>query len=960
MVLNINNLIKNFIDKSDSVLDLGCGIGLPLRGVPCQRLVGVDAFDYSKDYCGEFINQELPNLTQFSNKSFDVVLCVDCIEHLSKENGLILMREIERIAKKRILIYTPIVWDTNEVHVNDSTCWAYGNPFNLHKSHWKHEDFSSNNYTMIDDDKYIIAMKFLGRSVQSFKEIGSSEDFISVIVTTFNRKNNLKNALYSIYSQDFDVPFEVIVVDDGSTDNTRVMIENLSKKYNNLIYLPVVRGGVFRNPGVAHNLGLIYCKGNIIIQSGADILHKKDTFQTLYSAYKTDEALYSAIVFKLDEEYIKEVPIFNRMLFDKYVDRYSVRYNLHYPVGDYQNATPFCSIFKKENAFKIGLYDEEFFMGGGEDCDFIYRMQKVCKTKWLHEAVCIHQEHPKYSGRQRDEHEYNENLKRLTNSRDNKIENRWRKKIFCIGSFNAHPNKGYLWDSMKQSLLRLGHECYFYDVAKEPWDDEVRNKKIHQLETDWSSPEVLQDVLEKVHEFKPNIILGGTPYHYNIMRELKKSYPAYYVAWYGDYHPTERLKDFKGVFNMMFLTNRHQMYPFRELLNCTVHPISFGVSCVGHRKEPLEKKYDVTFSGIYHKTLSEHHIHKNRFALLNKIDAKFNLFHFTDKIDKTYEYYNQSKIIINDICDLAIQDKALAYTSNRFFNIIGSGNFCLSRYFEGIEFFGEPGTHFETFKTDEECLEKIEYFLKCNELREKIALNGYFHFHKFHDFIDKFRFMMDKVRSGMEGTEHKKELGEEVYAEIEDYFNNQSAEWYSANITQKIIEEYSQFIGGNVLDIGCHQGFITSQLSKYCKKVYAVDVNRRAIAHALFNSVEKNLLFMEGNALDLNHLQEQFFDTIVSFELIEHIFPEHLDKFFENCVRLLKDSGYLILKTPVDAYKTDPVNHRNFLFEDREKGIAYLNKWFNVSIYDKEVRTNLNGDKHNHWKIVLTKKRGGQ
>ena len=48
---------------------------------------------------------------------------------------------------------------------------------------------------------------------------------ISVVVPTFNRKDMLSRALLSIFSQSLE-PFEVIVVDNGSNDNTQEMLRN--------------------------------------------------------------------------------------------------------------------------------------------------------------------------------------------------------------------------------------------------------------------------------------------------------------------------------------------------------------------------------------------------------------------------------------------------------------------------------------------------------------------------------------------------------------------------------------------------------------------------------------------------------------------------------------------------------------------------------------------------------------
>jgi len=48
-------------------------------------------------------------------------------------------------------------------------------------------------------------------------------DLVSIIIPTFNRKSSLKRAIQSALKQK-KVPFEIIVIDDGSTDGTDKMV----------------------------------------------------------------------------------------------------------------------------------------------------------------------------------------------------------------------------------------------------------------------------------------------------------------------------------------------------------------------------------------------------------------------------------------------------------------------------------------------------------------------------------------------------------------------------------------------------------------------------------------------------------------------------------------------------------------------------------------------------------------
>ena len=84
---------------------------------------------------------------------------------------------------------------------------------------------------------------------------------ISIIIPTYNRKNQLEKCLYSIFSQSYPKDrYEVIVVDDGSSDGTDCLIKDLKYRFDNLIYLRQLHQG----PAAARNSGITNAKGEII------------------------------------------------------------------------------------------------------------------------------------------------------------------------------------------------------------------------------------------------------------------------------------------------------------------------------------------------------------------------------------------------------------------------------------------------------------------------------------------------------------------------------------------------------------------------------------------------------------------------------------------------------------------------------------------------------------------------
>ncbi len=91
---------------------------------------------------------------------------------------------------------------------------------------------------------------------------------ISVIIPTYNRRAMLREALSSVAAQrgeDFDTTFEVIVVDDGSTDGTW---DELSAGRNDLRALRTERHG----PAAARNRGIAVARGALIAFLDSDDL----------------------------------------------------------------------------------------------------------------------------------------------------------------------------------------------------------------------------------------------------------------------------------------------------------------------------------------------------------------------------------------------------------------------------------------------------------------------------------------------------------------------------------------------------------------------------------------------------------------------------------------------------------------------------------------------------------------
>jgi ubiquinone/menaquinone biosynthesis C-methylase UbiE len=140
------HILRELMDCS-SVLDLGCGrhsmIGILPKDI---KKTGVDIFNPYIAQAGRskrhdsYIMADITNV-EFKEKSFDAVALLDVLEHLTEEQGRALISNMERWARKKVIIFTPAG------HVDQD---AYDeNPYQEHKTGWDRYILESLGYKVV-------------------------------------------------------------------------------------------------------------------------------------------------------------------------------------------------------------------------------------------------------------------------------------------------------------------------------------------------------------------------------------------------------------------------------------------------------------------------------------------------------------------------------------------------------------------------------------------------------------------------------------------------------------------------------------------------------------------------------------------------------------------------------------------------------------------------------------------
>ncbi len=107
--------------------------------------------------------------------------------------------------------------------------------------------------------------------------------FFSVVIPTYNRKKFVSEAIQSVVDQSFK-SFEIIVIDDGSSDGTEQLLKDLCLNVN---YIKQKNSGV----SIARNNGITHAKGKYICYLDSDDLWHRNKLSEIYNFIQKYPAL---------------------------------------------------------------------------------------------------------------------------------------------------------------------------------------------------------------------------------------------------------------------------------------------------------------------------------------------------------------------------------------------------------------------------------------------------------------------------------------------------------------------------------------------------------------------------------------------------------------------------------------------------------------------------------------------
>ncbi|PIU21549.1 MAG: hypothetical protein COT15_01735 [Candidatus Diapherotrites archaeon CG08_land_8_20_14_0_20_34_12] len=200
----------------------------------------------------------------------------------------------------------------------------------------------------------------------------------SIIIPCYNSEKTINLCLNSLLNQTFKEDYEIIFVDDGSTDKTKYLIEESRKKNKNIKLIEQQHAG----PAVARNLGAKTAKYDILVFTDSDCEAEKNWLEEMVKPFSDPKVVAVQGAYKTKQK--SEIANFIQLEIEERYVRMKRANHLDW-IGSYSAA------YKKDIYLKEGGFDSKFEIASGEDSDLSYRLsEKGLKLMFNPKAIVYH------------------------------------------------------------------------------------------------------------------------------------------------------------------------------------------------------------------------------------------------------------------------------------------------------------------------------------------------------------------------------------------------------------------------------------------------------------------------------------------------------------------------------------------------------------------------------------------
>jgi glycosyltransferase involved in cell wall biosynthesis len=196
----------------------------------------------------------------------------------------------------------------------------------------------------------------------------------SIIIPTFNGASRIGNCLDSLVKQTTGRDVEILVVDDGSTDNTAKVVRG----YSSVRLIAQANAG----PASARNRGALEAKGKILLFTDDDCVPLPDWLEAMLEPFKDSEVVGAKGAYRTHQKSPAA-----RFVQIEYEDKYRLMAGL--PSIDFIDT--YSAGFRRDRFLEMTGYDTSFPVACAEDVELSYRMSaRGWKMKFVPAAIVYH------------------------------------------------------------------------------------------------------------------------------------------------------------------------------------------------------------------------------------------------------------------------------------------------------------------------------------------------------------------------------------------------------------------------------------------------------------------------------------------------------------------------------------------------------------------------------------------
>lgn len=219
-----------------------------------------------------------------------------------------------------------------------------------------------------------------------------TNEFISVIIPTYNRYKVFRLCLDAIINQSIDTDnYEIVVVDDCSTDETEINCNSIANVQKNIIY---IKNQTNQGLATTRNNGIKASTGSLLLFLDNDLIAHRDFLKYHLERHRQIKEKNIAVVSNItyEPEFLKDTN-FGRYRQSRCIGYRSKRNMVNIDPEDLDGRffAGGGSSCKREDAYEIGLFDESLKKYGSEDELFGHKLKSIgVKIVYESKARLIH------------------------------------------------------------------------------------------------------------------------------------------------------------------------------------------------------------------------------------------------------------------------------------------------------------------------------------------------------------------------------------------------------------------------------------------------------------------------------------------------------------------------------------------------------------------------------------------